>query len=101
MALHPLAVPGPGLGLFELPSLNTASISFPDLCLCLLPKNIHLTNDEFLENEEFSGNIYGTSKKSVEHVLSSGRICALDVDIQGVKSLKKSNFCGVGSAALF
>ncbi|CAF0988783.1 unnamed protein product [Brachionus calyciflorus] len=50
-----------------------------------------IQNDEFLEHAEFSGNIYGTSKKSVEHVLSSGRICALDVDIQGVKSLKKSN----------
>lgn len=48
-------------------------------------------NDEFLEHAEFSGNIYGTSKKAVEDVLSSGRICALDVDIQGVLSLKKTS----------
>ncbi|RNA04605.1 Anc-gkdup [Brachionus plicatilis] len=46
---------------------------------------------DFLEHAEFSGNIYGTSKKAVEAVLQSGKICALDVDIQGVKSLKKSN----------
>lgn len=50
-----------------------------------------IENNEFLEHAEFSGNIYGTSKKAVETVLESGRICALDVDIQGVKSLKKSN----------
>lgn len=50
-----------------------------------------IENNEFLESAEFSGNMYGTSKKAVEEVLSSGRICALDVDIQGVKSLKKSH----------
>ena len=49
-----------------------------------------IENNEFLENAEFSGNMYGTSKKAVEDVLSSGRICALDVDIQGVLSLKKT-----------
>ena len=46
---------------------------------------------EFLESAEFSGNMYGTSKKSVEQVLSSGRICALDIDLQGVKNLKKTD----------
>lgn len=44
-----------------------------------------------MEHAEFSGNIYGTSKKAVEAVLSSGKICALDVDIQGVRNLKKTN----------
>lgn len=39
----------------------------------------------------FTGNLYGTSKKSVENVLSSGKICALDIDIQGVKNIKKTN----------
>lgn len=38
-----------------------------------------------------TGNLYGTSKKSVENVLSSGKICALDIDIQGVKNIKKTN----------
>ena len=40
--------------------------------------------NEFLEYTEFSGNIYGTSKESITDVLQSGRICALDVDIQGI-----------------
>ena len=46
---------------------------------------------EFLEYAQFSGNYYGTSKKAVEHVLASGRICALDIDIQGVINLKKTS----------
>lgn len=50
-----------------------------------------IDNGDFLEYAEFSGNYYGTSKKAVETVLSSGRICALDVDIQGVKNLKKTD----------
>jgi guanylate kinase len=35
--------------------------------------------------------MYGTSKKAVEAVLTSGKICALDVDIQGVRNLKKTS----------
>jgi guanylate kinase len=50
-----------------------------------------IKNDEFLEHAKFSDNFYGTSKKAVEHVLASGRICALDIDIQGVINLKKTN----------
>jgi guanylate kinase len=46
---------------------------------------------EFLEHAQFSGNFYGTSKRAVENVLSSGRICALDIDIQGVINLKKTD----------
>lgn len=50
-----------------------------------------ISQNEFLEHTEFSGNIYGTSKKSITDVLSSGRICALDVDIKGVISMKQTN----------
>jgi guanylate kinase len=50
-----------------------------------------IENGEFLEYAEFSGNIYGTSKKAVESVLASGRICTLDIDIQGVINLKKTD----------
>ena len=41
-----------------------------------------ITNKEFIENAEFSGNMYGTSKKAVESVLSQGKICILDIDMQ-------------------
>jgi guanylate kinase len=50
-----------------------------------------IEQNEFLEHAEFSGNIYGTSKKSVENVLNSGRICVLDIELQGVKNLKTTN----------
>ena len=50
-----------------------------------------IENSEFIENAEFSGNLYGTSKKAVEDVISSGRLCVLDIDVQGVKSLKKTS----------
>lgn len=50
-----------------------------------------IETDQFLEHAQFSGNMYGTSKKAVQDVLASGRICVLDVDIQGVKNLKKTN----------
>lgn len=59
---------------------------------------------DFLEHAEFSGNMYGTSKFAVETVLSSGRLCTLDVDIQGVKNLKKTNlnpiYCFVKAPSL-
>lgn len=50
-----------------------------------------IQNNEFIEHAEFSGNLYGTSKKAVQDVLNSGRICVLDIDVQGVKSLKNTN----------
>lgn len=46
-------------------------------------------NGEFIESTEFSGNCYGTSKQSVADVLEAGRICILDVDVQGVKNVKE------------
>ena len=51
-----------------------------------------LNNSEFIEFAEYSGNLYGTSKKSVEEVIKINRICILDVDIEGVKSFKRASF---------
>jgi len=50
-----------------------------------------IANNEFVEHAEFSGNMYGTSKKAIADVSSSGRICILDIDMQGVKSVKKTD----------
>ncbi|XP_064646045.1 guanylate kinase-like isoform X2 [Lineus longissimus] len=50
-----------------------------------------IDNDEFIESAEFSGNLYGTSKKAVEEVAKTGRICILDIDMQGVKNIKATN----------
>ena len=50
-----------------------------------------IKENQFLESAEFSGNLYGTSKNAVQSVLNSGKVCVLDIDIQGVKNLKKTD----------
>ena len=35
--------------------------------------------------------MYGTSKSAVNDVLNSGKICILDIDVQGVKAVKKTD----------
>ncbi|XP_029680600.1 guanylate kinase isoform X4 [Formica exsecta] len=47
-----------------------------------------IKNGEFIESATFSGNLYGTSKQAVEEVQRLGKICVLDIDIQGVKQIK-------------
>ncbi|KAA3673462.1 guanylate kinase [Paragonimus westermani] len=42
---------------------------------------------KFLEHAEFAGNLYGTSRAAVESVLATGKICILDVEMEGVKSI--------------
>jgi len=44
----------------------------------------------FLEHAVFGGNMYGTSRASVAKVAGQGKICILDIDMQGVKQIKKS-----------
>ncbi|KAF9181270.1 guanylate kinase [Haplosporangium sp. Z 767] len=46
---------------------------------------------EFIEHAEFSGNLYGTSVKAVKTVGEKGRICILDIDMQGVKLVKNTD----------
>ncbi|XP_043546704.1 guanylate kinase-like isoform X3 [Chiloscyllium plagiosum] len=50
---------------------------------------------EFIENAEFSGNIYGTSKKAVQEVQARNQICILDIDMQGVRNIKKTDLCPI------
>uniref|UniRef100_A0A8C6TY45 Guanylate kinase 1b n=1 Tax=Neogobius melanostomus TaxID=47308 RepID=A0A8C6TY45_9GOBI len=50
-----------------------------------------IDNGNFIENAEFSGNMYGTSKAAVEDVLAQNVICILDVDIQGVRRIKETD----------
>uniref|UniRef100_F6UDH3 Guanylate kinase n=2 Tax=Monodelphis domestica TaxID=13616 RepID=F6UDH3_MONDO len=44
---------------------------------------------KFIEHAEFSGNMYGTSKAAVQAVQVMNRICVLDIDLQGVRNIKK------------
>ncbi|XP_060827001.1 guanylate kinase isoform X2 [Bombus pascuorum] len=50
-----------------------------------------IEQDEFLETATFSGNMYGTSKRAVEEVHKAGKICVLDLEMQGVKQIKQSS----------
>ena len=50
-----------------------------------------IDNGEFVEYAEVHGRYYGTSLKAVETVQESGKVCILDIDIQGVQIVKKSS----------
>ena len=51
-----------------------------------------IDNKEFIEWAQFSGNYYGTSIAAVKHVSDVlKRTCILDIDMQGVKSVKKTD----------
>ena len=72
-----------------------------------------IKDGEFLEHAQFGGNFYGTrftncalvflfkflkknwlkfSKKAVQDICNSGKICVLDVELQGVRNFKESHF---------
>ncbi|KAF8927646.1 P-loop containing nucleoside triphosphate hydrolase protein [Dissophora ornata] len=46
--------------------------------------------DRFLEHAIFSGNHYGTSKTAVQDVIDHGKVCLLDIDLQGVRRVRES-----------
>lgn len=64
-------------------------------------KHYHFTTKEimeadikagkFIETATFSGNMYGTSKAAVEEVQKNGKICILEIEIEGAKQVKKTN----------
>jgi guanylate kinase len=45
---------------------------------------------EFIETAIYSGNMYGTSKKALQDVIDAGKIPLLDIDLQGVRSVKQA-----------
>ncbi|VCW68087.1 unnamed protein product [Gulo gulo] len=46
---------------------------------------------DFIEHAELSGNLYGTSKAAVQAIQARNRICVLDVDLQGVRDIRKTD----------
>lgn len=48
-----------------------------------------ITNNEFLEWAEFSGNFYGTKKSFVEKTLAKGIDLILEIEVQGAKQVKE------------
>lgn len=47
-----------------------------------------ISTNSFLEYANFSGNWYGTSWSSIKKIVNEDKICILDVDLAGVKSIK-------------
>nr|ADD38867.1 Guanylate kinase [Lepeophtheirus salmonis] len=48
---------------------------------------LKISNKYFLEHAEFANNFYGTSEEEVKKIIDSGKICVLDVEVNGVKSI--------------
>jgi len=46
---------------------------------------------KFIEHAEVHGNYYGTSIAAVTSVQEKGQVCILDIDVQGVRNVKKSS----------
>ena len=44
----------------------------------------------FVEHAHVHGNIYGTSRAAVDAVSRQGRVCILDIDVQGANSVAKN-----------
>jgi len=47
-----------------------------------------IEEDKFIEHAEYSGNHYGTSKRAIHELVERGRVCLLDIDMQGARSIK-------------
>ncbi|XP_057661335.1 uncharacterized protein LOC130896933 isoform X3 [Diorhabda carinulata] len=47
-----------------------------------------IADGNFIESAVFSGNMYGTSKMAVQEIANNGKVCILDIDVQGVKQIK-------------
>ena len=45
---------------------------------------------KFIEHADVHGRLYGTSCSAVDDVAANNQICILDIDVQGVRSVKKS-----------
>ncbi|RMY68774.1 hypothetical protein D0864_11264 [Hortaea werneckii] len=45
----------------------------------------------FIEHAQFGSNFYGTSVQAVKNVAEKGRTCILDIEMEGVKQVKKSD----------
>ncbi|EGC30245.1 guanylate kinase [Dictyostelium purpureum] len=49
-----------------------------------------IENGDFIEHANVHGNFYGTSKRALQEVAEKGKICILDIDVQGCESVKKA-----------
>jgi len=50
-----------------------------------------IEKDDFVEHAEFGGNCYGTSKETIETQSAKGQVVLLDIEMEGVKQVKKTD----------
>jgi guanylate kinase len=56
---------------------------------------------EFVESCEVHGNLYGTSAAAVRQVTEDGKICILDIDVQGAKKVKANKTANLDCRYVF
>eukprot|EP00695_Tsukubamonas_globosa_P003880 TRINITY_DN895_c0_g1_i1.p1 TRINITY_DN895_c0_g1~~TRINITY_DN895_c0_g1_i1.p1 ORF type:complete len:254 (+),score=86.27 TRINITY_DN895_c0_g1_i1:164-925(+) len=49
-----------------------------------------IAQGKFIEHAHVHGNVYGSSFEAVERVSNAGKVCILDIDVQGMMSVKRS-----------
>jgi len=49
-----------------------------------------IKNGLFIEHAEVHGNLYGTSVAAVESVIQNGKVCLLDIDVQGAEAVRRT-----------
>ncbi|KAK3673841.1 guanylate kinase [Recurvomyces mirabilis] len=50
-----------------------------------------VSENGFIEHAQFGSNLYGTSIAAVKNVAEQGRVCILDIEMEGVKQVKKTD----------
>lgn len=50
-----------------------------------------ISQNAFIEHAQFGSNLYGTSFAAVEAIEREGKICVLDIEMEGVKQMHKSH----------
>ncbi|KAL4814004.1 guanylate kinase-domain-containing protein [Aspergillus spinulosporus] len=50
-----------------------------------------VSKNGFIEHAQFGGNYYGTSVQAVKDIAAKERICILDIEMEGVKQVKKTD----------
>ncbi|KIN06660.1 hypothetical protein OIDMADRAFT_156031 [Oidiodendron maius Zn] len=50
-----------------------------------------IEEDKFVEHAKFGDNRYGTSKMTISDLTASGKVVVLDIEMEGVKQIKKSS----------
>ena len=51
-----------------------------------------IAEGKFIEHANVHGHLYGTSYEGVEKVMKAGKICIIEIDVQGAQQLHDKNF---------